>query len=178
MKFEKVKRFENDETIHIPTRKTKFSAGYDFEVAEDTIIPSYFTSMKQWAENVSMFDLSFGNITLDKVKASQAPFKPTLVPTGIKCKLPDNLYLKLVVRSSLPLNHGLMLANSEGIIDADYYENPANDGEIFFQLYNFSPYNILLKKGDRIGQGIISSYYTTENEEEIATTRAGGFGST
>ena len=41
------------------------------------------------------------------------------------------------------------------IIDSDYYNNPNNEGEIFFQVINLSPYDIILQKGDTIGQGII-----------------------
>lgn len=63
------------------------------------------------------------------------------------------------------------------IIDADYYNNPDNEGHIFFQLINLSPYDILLHKGDKIGQGIILPYYTVENDA-AAGERVGGFGST
>ena len=63
------------------------------------------------------------------------------------------------------------------IIDSDYYGNPTNDGHIFFQMINLSPFPILLKKGDKIGQGIIKKYITTENDESSGT-REGGFGST
>ena len=38
--FEVAKGFE-DKGINLPVRKTKFSAGYDVEAAEDTIIPSF-----------------------------------------------------------------------------------------------------------------------------------------
>ena len=38
--FEIAKGFEN-EGINIPERKTKFSAGYDIESAQDCIIPAY-----------------------------------------------------------------------------------------------------------------------------------------
>jgi dUTPase len=41
MHFEKVKRFEDIE-LAMPERKTAHSAGYDFVVAEDIIIPSAF----------------------------------------------------------------------------------------------------------------------------------------
>lgn len=40
MHFEKVKRFENED-IKLPVRATASSAGYDFYVAEDIIIPPY-----------------------------------------------------------------------------------------------------------------------------------------
>ena len=70
-----------------------------------------------------------------------------------------------------------MMANSVGIIDADYYNNPDNEGHIYFQLVNFSPLPIILKKGDAIGQGIIKPYLKTE--DDIASgVRECGFGST
>lgn len=58
--------------------------------------------------------------------------KITLVSTGMKCHLNPNQYLELSVRSSTPLKHWLICANSVGIIDSDYCDNPDNEGEIFF----------------------------------------------
>jgi dUTP pyrophosphatase len=78
-------------------------------------------------------------------------YRPTLVSTGMKCKLDPGTFLQLSVRSSSPLKYWLMLANGVGIIDADYYNNPDNEGEIFFQIYNLSPFNIQIKKGEAIG---------------------------
>ena len=46
IKFEKVSRFADTE-LNLPTRKTSYSAGYDFEVAEDILIPSYFEMMER-----------------------------------------------------------------------------------------------------------------------------------
>lgn len=60
----------------------------------------------------------------------------------------------------------------------DYYDNADNEGEIFFQIINLSPFDIQLKKGDRIGQGTILSYGRVSKEENIDTVRTGGFGST
>lgn len=109
----------------------------------------------------------------------QSGFKPTLVSTGIKCKLDPNTYLQLSVRSSLSLKHWLILANGVGIIDADYYNNEDNEGEIYLQLYNLSPYNVQIKKGEMIGQGVILPYYTvTEGEDSAGFVRTGGLGST
>ena len=109
------------------------------------------------------------------IKAANA--KVSLVSTGMKCKLDPGTYLELSVRSSCPLKHWLILGNAVGIIDADYYNNPDNEGEIFFQIINLAPFAIQLKRGDTIGQGIIKPYLTTEND--VATgTRIGGFGST
>jgi dUTP pyrophosphatase len=104
-------------------------------------------------------------------------FKPTLVSTGMKCKLDPGTYLQLSVRSSSPLKYWLMMANSVGIIDADYYNNQDNEGEIFFQIYNLSPFNIKINKGEAIGQGIIMPYGVTE-DDVAGGERVGGFGST
>jgi dUTP pyrophosphatase len=64
------------------------------------------------------------------------------------------------------------------VIDADYADNSANEGEIFFQLLNIGPYPIQLKRGDIIGQGIIKNYLVTDNDTPTEILRQGGLGST
>ena len=176
MKFEIISAYEN-EGLCLPLRKTAASAGYDFEVAEDTLIPSYHKLMHKLNNAVNQ-DIE-GWLTLSETALITKDFrvKPTLVPTGVKCQMPSNYYLELSVRSSCPLKHWLILANGVGIIDADYYNNPDNEGHIYFQIINLSPFDIMLKKGDVIGQGILKRYYTTK--DDMATgDRVGGFGST
>ena len=175
--FEKVSRFA-DVDIEMPARKTTLSAGYDFVVAEDIIVPAYddlFDLMCNDDEEHEFDD----PISLDELAKITKKYgtKPTLVSTGMKCHLDEDQYLELSVRSSCPLKTWLVLANSVGIIDADYYNNPDNEGEIFFQMINFSPWPIYLKKGDRIGQGIIKRYEKTGNDKATAI-RSGGLGST
>ena len=174
IKFETVSRFENSEINLIPTRKTEASAGYDMYVAEEIVVPSWadlFTRMEE-ANAITPRSLEkMAKIT------KELKCKPTLVSTGVKCQLEPDTYLELSVRSSTPLKYWLILANSVGVIDADYYNNEDNEGEIFFQLINLSPIPIVLKPGDCIGQGIIKRYEKTT--EDCATgTRKGGFGST
>ena len=173
-KFEKVNRFKDVDLV-MPERKTAASAGYDFEIAEDVELPSYSSLMstlinKSWGQNT---------FTLEALSAltKDSKAKPTLVSTGMKCNLANDEYLELSVRSSCPLKNWIILANGVGIIDADYYNNPDNEGEIYFQLINLSPFNIKLKKGDRIGQGIIKKYICTEDDRATGQ-RQGGFGST
>ena len=60
----------------------------------------------------------------------------------------------------------------------DYYNNSDNEGHIYFQIINLLPFAITIKKGDCFGQGIILPYYTCAKEDEVTTTREGGFGST
>jgi dUTP pyrophosphatase len=92
--------------------------------------------------------------------------------------MPKDVYLELTSRSSVPLKNWLVLANGVGVIDADYYNNEDNEGEIFLQFINLSPCSILIKEGDKIGQGIFHKYLVTANEEETKAKRTGGFGST
>ena len=174
IKFEKVSRFA-DVDIQLPERKTADSAGYDFVVAEDTIVPSigrHFNSLLAYADPIDAKSLE----EIEKLTKETAA-RPTLVPTGIKCHLGLGQYLELSVRSSCPLKYWLVLANGVGIIDRDYLNNEQNEGEIYFQMINLSPYDILLKAGDRIGQGIIKNYIITDDDAACGK-RIGGFGST
>ena len=175
-KFEKVSRF-SEVDINLPLRKTANSAGYDMEVAEDIVIPAYYSLYNKLID--CRFDLEKSTIELNNLAAltKSTKTKPTLVSTGMKCQLEPNTYLELSVRSSCPLKYWLILANGVGIIDADYYNNPDNEGEIFFQMINLSPFDIQLHKGDIIGQGIIKPYLTTE-DDNASGERMGGFGST
>ena len=145
--FEIAKGFE-DKDIHIPVRKTKYAAGYDIEAAEDTVVPAF--------------------------KQGQ---KPTLVKTGLKAYMPDDEYLMLCNRSSNPKKKGLILANSIGIVDSDYYENPDNDGHIMFAFFNVKAEDTIIKKGDVIGQAIFQKYLIVDNDNAEGD-RIGGFGST
>lgn len=71
----------------------------------------------------------------------------------------------------------MILANGTGIIDSDYYNNETNEGEIFGSFYNVSPKPYLIRKGDRIMQGIFQPYLLVSNDHSD-NQRTGGFGST
>lgn len=145
--FEVAKGFE-DKGINLPERKTKYSAGYDIEAAEDTTIPAFKKGMA-----------------------------PTLVKTGIKSYMQDDEVLMLYNRSSNPKKKGLILANSVGVVDKDYYGNSDNDGHIMFAFYNIKDEDIIIKKGEAIGQAVFQKYFTTD-DDFAEGERAGGFGST
>lgn len=159
----------------LPTRATKDSAGYDFYSSEEIIIPSYNQVI-----NTMIYSNNSTNITWDELEAltKATRTKTTLIPTGIKCHLPHGYYLHLSLRSSTPNKHWLVIANAPGIVDADYYNNPDNEGHIYFQVINLSPYSITMPAGTKFGQGIVLPYAVCENEAEVTTTRIGGFGST
>lgn len=145
--FEVAKGFENA-GINMPVRKTKYSAGYDIEAAEDCVVPKFEKGQK-----------------------------PTLVKTGLKAYMQDDEVLKLYNRSSNPGKKGLVMANSVGIIDKDYYGNPDNDGHFMFSFFNIKSEDVQIKKGDAIGQAIFEKYFVTD-DDEAEGTRTGGFGST
>lgn len=46
MKFEIISQYV-DAGLQLPERKTAYSAGYDFQVAKDTIVPSYLETYNQ-----------------------------------------------------------------------------------------------------------------------------------
>ena len=175
-RFEKVSKYE-DVDIAMPIRKTARSAGYDMVAAEDYIIPSLWQMCEEAKEIWPMENDEYVPMDLMAKFTKETGFKPTLVSTGMKCKLDPGTWLQLSIRSSSPLKYWLLLANGIGEIDADYYNNQDNEGEIFFQIYNISPFNIQIKKGEAIGQGTILTYGVTE--DDITTgERTGGFGST
>ena len=122
IKFEKVSRFA-DVDLPLPSRATSDSAGYDFVVAEDVVLPPYehiTTKIKdKLFENGRMKDDYFGflnPLTLDEVAAitKENKAKVTLVSTGMKCYMEPGQYLEITARSSTPLKHWLIVANGVG----------------------------------------------------------------
>ena len=177
-KFEVVSKYIDDKgnsTITLPVRATANSAGYDFAVARDIVVPSIWNLMDE-ADGFFAHKIPYGLNDL-KTLTKNIGLRPTLVPTGVKCQLDPDKYLELSVRSSTPLNYWMILANGIGIIDSDYYNNSDNEGEIFFQFINFSPVDIILRAGDVIGQGVVKTYGLVDDDGAYGS-RTGGFGST
>ena len=145
--FEIAKGFENEE-INLPERKTRCSAGYDIESAEDIILPPF----------------KLGD-------------KPVLIKTGLKAYMKEDEVLLIVPRSSGPKKQGIMFPHSIGVIDSDYYGNIDNDGHIFIQCINIKDTEVEIKKGDKIAQAIFQKYLIVDNDD-AKEIRKGGFGST
>ena len=101
----------------------------------------------------------------------------TLIPTGIKAKFPNDEVLLLFNRSSNPKKKGLIIPNGVGVIDADYYNNPDNDGAFSYAFYNYFTEPLEIKKGEVIGQAIFRKFLITDDDTP-GGERSGGFGST
>lgn len=199
IKFEIVKEYEGKQ-INLPTRSTVGSAGYDIEAAEDILIPSYINSIRRGADfydyeyaltdsstarkHVPYFksntvvckDREFDDLKNVKYTVKHSKLR-TMVPTGLKVIMPRDVVLKIYPRSSIGSNCLLVLANQTGIIDSDYYNNPDNEGHIFIPILNLFPYDIKIKKGEKIAQGIFEHYLITD-DDTADNKRIGGFGST
>ena len=137
--FEIAKGFE-DKNINLPIRKTKYSAGYDIESAEDIVIPSFKKGMN-----------------------------PTLVKTGLKAYMQDDEVLLLYNRSSNTKKKGLILSNSVGVVDKDYYGNVDNDGHIMFAFYNIKDEDIEsidIKLLAIDGDTVIAEWTLKQNSQE------------
>ena len=107
------------------------------------------------------------------------PGQVVLVPTGIKAYMQPDEYLGLHVRSGFSIKNRVSCINSQGVIDADYYNNPDNEGHIMVPLVNHGENIVKIPKGMRIAQGIFYRYLTVDGDEAgCGTGRQGGFGST
>lgn len=101
-----------------------------------------------------------------------------LIPTGIKVTMEDDEVLLIVPRSGIGFKTNIRLSNTLGVIDADYYNNPQNEGHMMIKFYNPTDKPFHINVGDRIAQGIFIKYLTVDDEDDIINERTGGFGST
>lgn len=108
-----------------------------------------------------------------------APGESKKVPTGLKAYMQDDEFLAIYIRSSLGIKKNIMLKNQVGIIDADFYNNPDNEGHFVVGIINNGKETFVCQKGEAIAQGIFQKYFTNDNEDESKLQkRMGGIGST
>ena len=110
------------------------------------------------------------------VSVTIQPNEMVMIWTDVKAHMYYDNALFIIPRSSMG-KQPIMISNTIGLIDSDYYGNESTDGNIGFRLLNLgnTPYEI--KSGDRIGQGIFVKYGTVKGDD-TAGLRTGGFGST
>ena len=128
-------------------------------------LPAYATA------GAAGFDLA------SSVDMTVQPVEVTLVPTGLVIEVPEGHFLGVFARSSTPLKRGLMVANGVGVVDSDYC-GPKD--EIKIEVFNFTGAPVVVRRGDRLAQGIFMPYVRADWKEltEIARPTRGGFGAT
>ena len=107
--FEVCKGYE-DKEINLPKRQSAHAVGYDIEAAEDTLIPSLFTAIRN---------------------NDSSKIKPTLIKTGIKAYYSEDEVLYLFNRSRSTVKKGLVLEityNEALEIKNDLYNRILRDG--------------------------------------------------
>lgn len=121
---------------------------------------------------------SAGYDFVSPVACTIPPNKEVTIYTEVKAYMNDDEWLGLYIRSSLGLK-GLQLKNIVGIIDADYTDNPDNEGNIIACLKNTSNKTIRIKEGERFMQGIFQKFLVTDDDDKHEKLeRSGGHGST
>lgn len=105
------------------------------------------------------------------------PNKLCIVPTGVKAYMEDDEVLYLHIRSSVAFKRGVRMLNSIGVIDADFVDNPDNEGEISLGLLSHNDDIVHIQKGERIAQGVFHKFLITD-DDDAKDQRVGGIGST
>lgn len=107
-----------------------------------------------------------------------APGQSLTLPTGIRAFMDPNVVLMIFPRSGLGSRFRMQLANTVGLIDADYV-HADNQGHIMVRISNDSQDGKTLEvaAGDRFVQGIFLPYLTTD-DDTAQGRRTGGHGST
>ena len=97
--------------------------------------------------------------------------------TGVKACMEDDEVMLLFIRSSLGIKQGLTLSNSCGVIDADYYNNPDNDGHFILNIINTGNSVQRIPARSRVAQAVFVKYLTVDDDNATGE-RVGGIGST
>ncbi len=120
---------------------------------------------------------SVGFDILAREKTEIPPKEIKLVPGNIIVKVPKGYMLMVASRSSTPKKKGLSPPHGLGIIDHDYC---GSQDEIKIQVYNFTNNSVIVRKGEKIAQGVFIKIdkLNWEEVEEMTDKSRGGFGST
>ena len=155
------------EGAELPTYGSEYSACFDLQACYkkyDEI--AYYGESNQKAK-----------IVVRDTPLTLYPNQRMLVPTGLIFDLKPYQSLRIHPRSGLALKNGIVVANCEGVVDADYTH------ETFVMLTNISNVAFVIEPGMRIAQAEIVIMHRNDFKEvtvkpEPKTSRVGGFGST
>ena len=106
------------------------------------------------------------------------PGEDLKIPLGIKVDMNSGEVLFIVVRSSQGFKYKVRMCNQVGVIDKDYYNNTENEGHLYIKLENHGDKDYIVKKGDRICQGIYLPFLITDDDKNDGIVRTNGIGFT
>lgn len=142
------------------------------DVCDDKELYESYNIPKRSTKESAGYDFeSIMNFTL-------SPGEIIKIPLAVKVNMNSGEVLFITVRSSMGFKYNVRLCNQIGVIDKDYYNNPDNEGHMWVKLENHGDKDYVVKKGDKICQGIFVPFLTVDDEEEINKIRTSGFGST
>lgn len=98
------------------------------------------------------------------------PHETKIVPTDVTAYMPEDEFLDLRIRSGL--SGKLILSNGAGVVDSDYYTH-----NIGFKFTNPTEAPVVIKMGDRVGQGIFCEFRLADEDIVVSEERTGGWGS-
>ena len=137
------------ERIKMPRRGTKGSAGYD------------------------LFNNTGKEIIIKAGELSPA------IPTYVKSYMQQDEVLQIHVRGGHGFKYSVRLANSVGIADADFFNNPTTEGHLFVKFHNQGTKDLVIQPGEAFAQAIFTKYLITDDDADtVGGDRIGGFGST
>lgn len=99
-----------------------------------------------------------------------------VVPTGLRCRMEEGYVMLIFPRSSLGIRFRMMLTNTVGVIDSDYYV-AENEGHILISVTNNGSKGINLFNGTRFAQAVFVPYGVAAGSGGTEK-RTGGIGST
>ena len=106
------------------------------------------------------------------------PGESVVIETLVRCFIEPGWFLAIFPKSGLGFKYNVTLANTVGIVDADYY-NSDNGGHIKVKLINKGDRILSLEKCDKFCQGVFMPYgITYDDDNYVKEERNGGFGST
>lgn len=112
-----------------------------------------------------------------KMPVTIEPNEKVIFITNVKAYMNDEEVLLADVRSSQGIFSDLMICNTIGVIDSDYYNNKGNEGNIAVALRNLGNDHVTINTGDAIAQLIFTPYLTPDNPS-LEQERLSGYGST
>lgn len=163
----------------------KFTFNYDEYITELTKfnkregvgeVKSLFIAPSRGTKKSACYDIfnnTGDNIIIEPGRMSGA------ITTYIKSYMLDDEVLMAFVRSGHGFKYSVRLANSTGIIDCDYYNNPGNEGEIFIKLHNQGDKQLVIPVGEAMTQVMFQKYLLSDDDKNtVGGSREGGIGST